>query len=619
MALQSKSFVVGETKWGGWSNAWTLTLNLTENSTNVTNNTSNISYSLVLKPHNNQGMWRSGPFTISLVLGGVDCSGSVAVIKASAKPARWEEGYPDSQTLLSGTINVPHADSGALNMSIHASAPDTTASSYGFPTLTISDSWALTNIPRAATLVSAPDFNDEANPTITYSNPAGTAVTSLQAYIYATDDSTIYAGPKDISKTGTSATLSLTTAERNTLRAACTGKSLTVWFYVKTTIGSTSYWSSKIAKTMTIVNGEPTISSVSITDTNTTATALTGDANKFIKYISNAKVSYACSGNKSATITDYKITHGGNSYKSKSKTFNAVESGDFTITVTDSRGFTTTQSFSKTMLAYVKPTCYLETTNPTPYETNSTMTLQIKGNYWTGNFGSTSNTLTVKYRVKEGNGSYGSQKTISCTVSGTTYTSSKVTIPVSNYHQSVTIEAVVYDKVFSSGITPVVKTVQATPVFDWSKNEFNFNVPVSINGDVTVNGRVVQLATMSTEEIASANDYVVEQSITGIWSWRKWNSGIAECWGTLAPASVSITGTWGAIYAKDNAIERQTYPIVFTTVPVVSINLHNTSGNCWHYTGTQGSASMSPAIGLASGVAGTVTVGAQITAIGRWK
>ncbi len=25
-------------------------------------------------------------------------------------------------------------------------------------------------------------------------------------------------------------------------------------------------------------------------------------------------------------------------------------------------------------------------------------------------------------------------------------------------------------------------------------------------------------------------DYVIEQGTSGIWTWRKWNSGVAECW-----------------------------------------------------------------------------------------
>lgn len=35
-------------------------------------------------------------------------------------------------------------------------------------------------------------------------------------------------------------------------------------------------------------------------------------------------------------------------------------------------------------------------------------------------------------------------------------------------------------------------------------------------------------------------DYIVEQGTDGIWTYRKWNSGIAECWGIYSK-SVSIS------------------------------------------------------------------------------
>ena len=42
------------------------------------------------------------------------------------------------------------------------------------------------------------------------------------------------------------------------------------------------------------------------------------------------------------------------------------------------------------------------------------------------------------------------------------------------------------------------------------------------------------------EYVTTPSDYVVETGTSGIWSYRKWNSGIAECWGNL-----SITPTTG--------------------------------------------------------------------------
>lgn len=42
-------------------------------------------------------------------------------------------------------------------------------------------------------------------------------------------------------------------------------------------------------------------------------------------------------------------------------------------------------------------------------------------------------------------------------------------------------------------------------------------------------------------------DYVVSQGTDGIWTYRKWNSGIAECWGSIL-VHPSITTQYGSLY-----------------------------------------------------------------------
>ena len=44
-------------------------------------------------------------------------------------------------------------------------------------------------------------------------------------------------------------------------------------------------------------------------------------------------------------------------------------------------------------------------------------------------------------------------------------------------------------------------------------------------------------------------DYIVEQGISGGWRYRKWASGVAECWGEVT-VSTSITEALGAMYMK---------------------------------------------------------------------
>ena len=46
------------------------------------------------------------------------------------------------------------------------------------------------------------------------------------------------------------------------------------------------------------------------------------------------------------------------------------------------------------------------------------------------------------------------------------------------------------------------------------------------------------------------DDAVIEEGKSGIWNYRKWKSGVAECWGTnVASGGYS---TWGSVYSKDS-------------------------------------------------------------------
>jgi hypothetical protein len=41
---------------------------------------------------------------------------------------------------------------------------------------------------------------------------------------------------------------------------------------------------------------------------------------------------------------------------------------------------------------------------------------------------------------------------------------------------------------------------------------------------------------------------VVEQGTSGIWTYRKWSDGTAECWGKITNTSFDITKAWGSMY-----------------------------------------------------------------------
>ena len=349
---------------------------------------------------------------------------------------------------------------------------------YG--TVTASSTVTLDNIPRAATLTAAPNFNDEQNPKITYSNPAGNAVSSLQACISLTGDNPDVPY-RDVSKTGTSYTFSLTDAERKTLRSATTSNSRTVYFYLKTVIGNNTYHN-KLSKTFSIINGNPTLSPT-VKDIGSVSITLTGDANnKLIKDYNVMSVSAGATALKEATIKSYKISCGGKSITTESGTLDFVDSGTFTFSVTDSRGNTTTQKVTKTLIPYVKLTCNLSANAPT---TAGDMTFTVKGNYFNGSFGAVTNTLTVQYRYKTNSGSYGAWTNLTPTISNNTYTANG-SLTGLDYQNSYTIQARALDAIYDENPrVSAEKKVKTTPVFDWGENDFNFNVPVSHQNNIT--------------------------------------------------------------------------------------------------------------------------------------
>ena len=384
-------------------------------------------------------------------------------------------------TLKSFSITKAHNANGSGTCAISATVNAPQGTSMAGYVLSASKTVTLDAIPRAASITAAPNFTDEDSPKITYSNPAGNAVSELQACI-SLDGSEIPVGYRDISKTGTSYTFSLTDAERKALRQATTGNSRSVRFYVRTTISGTNY-TDYITKTLTIKNPAPTLSPT-VEDTGAVSTVLTGDANKIIKGYNSVQITFNAAAVKEATIKSRKVTCGNMSRTSDGK-MSHVESGTFEFTVTDSRGNTVTKTITKTLIEYVQLTCSLKASAPT---TAGDMAFSITGNYWSGNFGAVDNTLTVQYRIKANSEEYGEWTNAAATISSGKYTA-EVNPSGLDSLNTYTFQARAADKVKSGYITTAEKTVKTTPVFDWGEDDFNFNVPVDIPQSQALRGK----------------------------------------------------------------------------------------------------------------------------------
>ena len=245
---------------------------------------------------------------------------------------------------------------------------------------------------------------------------------------------------------------------------------------------------------------KPDVSAI-IVDTNTSAINLTGDSNTLIKFISNPKITITATAKNSSSISNRTVSCGdGKSGSGTEVTLNKVESGNFTVSATDSRGYTTSIPITKDLIEYINLTLNPDFYRPEP--TTGEVKLSYDGNYFAGSFGTIDNSLTVKYRYKE--------STVS-SWDGIEYTSITPTIDEENnkysgnvslgtgfdYQKSYDFEIIATDKLNSiSQIVPVSKGIHIRGTFEkffeyWGIKSFSISddgTTLIINGDIKISG-----------------------------------------------------------------------------------------------------------------------------------
>lgn len=68
-------------------------------------------------------------------------------------------------------------------------------------------------------------------------------------------------------------------------------------------------------------------------------------------------------------------------------------------------------------------------------------------------------------------------------------------------------------------------------------------------------------------------DWIVEEGTSGIWKYRKWASGNAECWAAEHKKSLGMTGGFGNVYIANAGIV--SLPFTFSAVPRVFVDADN--------------------------------------------
>ena len=384
------------------------------------------------------------------------------------------------------------------------------------------------------------------------------------------------------SKGTASRTVTLTADQRTTLlNAMASLKSFTGTFAVSSYSGSTQIGSTS-SKTATVqttaANSGPTLSGFTYEDSYSTTKNLTGNNQLFVQSYSTLKVTPGTATAKNgASISSYTASCNGTSVSNttgSALTVGKIEkSGSVTVTlsITDSRGYTATVSKTITVIPYSKPkisSVSLRRTN----EIEAEMQLKFSGSIAAVSVdGTQKNSVQyVRYRYKKtSETSYGSYISIlsATTRSGTSFSYSNLELCNLDANASYDFHLQIQDRLyFLSSLDLYFVVPQGTPLIVLRKKKVGINTPdpqaaLDVAGDVRVNGSPLA-------------DFVIQQGVSGVWTYRKWKSGIAECW-CQHSFTATVSTAWGVLF-ESGAISLPAFPFTFAEIPQV----HISAGNC---------------------------------------
>lgn len=137
-------------------------------------------------------------------------------------------------------------------------------------------------------------------------------------------------------------------------------------------------------------------------------------------------------------------------------------------------------------------------------------------------------------------------------------------------------------------------------------------LPSLVQEDINTNGLIYEfeMATYTADELAISNlvstaysiplqaDKIVEEGTSGIWRYRKWESGLAECWGNSSQ-TIDVNNSWDSkgvlVYGTGSPV---LYPFTFTEMPSCMITQQNYDGLLIMAIRASGTTTQTPTPGL---------------------
>ena len=401
--------------------AASISLNIVQNSQNAATNKSNVTVSIVIK-------WDYGSYNLTNPPGTITIDGVKYNFNANYNSSQTSSG---SQTLYSKTVDVSHDDEGKKTLACSATYDTEGVSGV----VTASASKVLTQIARASS-IGATDANIGSVSAISVSKKAS-AYTHSIAYKFGSLTGYVTSSggvsSSEVKFSGSSIPFTVPTSFYAQIPSAKTG---TVTLTCRTYSGSTLIGTDTCTFTVTAAQSActPTVSGT-VVDSNSATKALTGNEAKLVRYMSTALCTISASARNSASLTGKKIN---NVSVDASRSIANVETNSFNFYAVDSRGYATSMTMETEMIPYVELTCNISAVRTAP--TTGEALITIKGNYYNGSFGASDNSLTVKYRINDGD-----YIAVTPSISGNTYSAS-VPLTGMDYQSSFEISTTVYDK-----------------------------------------------------------------------------------------------------------------------------------------------------------------------------
>lgn len=631
-----------------------ISISVKQNSQNISNNTSNVTVDVVVK-------WTSGSWN-----GTGECYGSLTIdgVTYSYSGLTFNTGVTTSgsQTIMSKTVNVTHNYDGTKTLNCSASFY-TGLSSSGTQTATASK--ALTMIPKATTPTVSGSLSLGSTITISTAGRASSNFTHNLYYSWGSQiiDQQIATGVA----TSYSWVIPKTLAEH--IQAGTSG---TMFLKCVTYNGSTAVGTKTLTLTITVPNTaefQPSVQSISAVDANSLPLNRYVVSKTKLKFTISAVGGYVSgSSNRNSYLTkavvsvdgaNYTVTLGqyaSNTFEVTTNHLTKAGSLSAVVTVTDSRGRSSSKSFSYTAYDYFAP----EIKAFTAQRCLADGTLDDSGTYVIINakitVASVNNLNAKSYKlVYENNGTEITLK------SGTLSTYVDNAISYNSFSNGITfsvdyvwpVRMYVYDS-FNTD-TPAAATVIVPTegtFMDWRDNgkgfafgkvstkdgfecgwsmydkfdtlignglarytgsgdtaidpntTFEHLIVTNKNTPTTGFWYVMTMFYSTKSDMANRSQFampyssssaprmryfyngtwsawidietVVETGTSGIWTYKKYASGEAECWGRVE-VTTNVSSAWGSLFTSGGiSALNVAFPFTFADVPIVNTTL---SGN----------------------------------------